>query len=226
MTTSGTTTFNLDITDCIEEAFERAGLESRTGWDLRTARRSLNLLSIDWSNRGVAMWTIEQGTIPLVAGTATYNLPVDTLDLIEHVVRTTSGTTNTDININRITVSTYATIPNKTQTGRPVQVYINRQLTPTVTVWPVPDTATTYTLVYWRLRRIQDTGTNGSNTMDIPYRFLPCLVAGVAYYIAQKKPEAEARLPRLKADYEELWSAAAAEDHDRSSWFITPDVSR
>lgn len=226
MTTSSTTNFNLDIAEIAEEAFERAGLEMRSGYDLKTARRSLNLLSIDWSNRGINLWTVEQGSIPLVAGTATYNLPADTMDIVEHVVRTTSGTSTQDININRITVATYATIPNKAQTGRPVQVYIDRQLVPKVTVWPVPDTATTYTLVYWRLRRIQDAGSSGANTMDIPYRFMPCLVAGLAYYIAQKRPAAEARLPRLKADYEELWTTAAAEDHDRSSWMIIPDIAR
>ena len=225
MATSGTATFNLDITELIEEAFERAGMEVRTGYDYRTARRSLNLLAIDWANRGINLWTVESGTIPLVAGTATYALPADTVDLLETVIRTSSGGINTDISISRVTVSTYATIPNKEQTGRPVQIYIDRQTTPEVTLWPVPDDSADYTLVYWRMRRIQDAGNNGALDFDIPFRFLPALVAGLAYYIAFKKPELMGRLEMLKAAYEEAWGSASSEDRDRASWFITPNMS-
>jgi hypothetical protein len=226
MTTTGTSTFNFDITDIAEEAYERAGLELRSGWDMRTARRSLNLMTIEWANRGINLWTIEQGSIPLVAGTATYDLPVDTVDLIEHVTRLN----NTDININRISVSTYATIPNKQSTGRPIQLYINRQSgatypttgvkAPTITVWPVP-ADNTYTLVYWRMRRIQDTG-NGVESMDIPFRFLPVVVAGLAYYIAIKNPEAFNRIPMLKQMYDEAFQMAADEDRDKASIRMVP----
>jgi len=193
MATSGTATFNLDLNEVVEEAFERAGSELRTGYDLRTARRSLNLLFADWANRGVNMWTFEQGTIPLAQGTATYPLPADTVDLLEHVIRTQPGqqANQADLTITRISVSTYATIPNKLIQARPIQVWIQRLETPQITVWPVPDQGTTqnpyYTFVYWRLRRIQDAG-SGTNTMDVPFRFLPCLVAGLAYYLALKIP--------------------------------------
>jgi hypothetical protein len=181
MTTSGTSAFNLDLTEIVEEAFERVGSEMRTGYDLKTARRSLNLMFADWANRGVNMWTFEQGSIPLVAGTATYNLPADTVDLLEHVIRTGAGSASTqaDLTITRISVSTYATIPNKLQQARPIQVWIERLNTPRITVWPVPDNSQPYTFVYWRMKRIQDAG-NGVNTMDMPFRFVPCMVAGLA----------------------------------------------
>lgn len=224
MATSGTATFNLDLSEIIEEAFERCGSELRTGYDLRTARRSLNLLFADWANRGINMWTIEQGSIPLVAGTATYNLPSDTVDLLEHVVRTGAGAVSTqaDISITRISVSTYATIPNKLTQARPIQVYINRQSpTPTITVWPVPDNVTTYTFIYWRLRRIQDAG-EGVNTMDVPFRFIPCMVAGLAYYLAMKIPQAMERLVPLKAQYDEAWTLAAEEDREKAAIRLVP----
>ena len=224
MTTSGTTGFNLDLTEIVEEAFERAGSEMRTGYDLRTARRSLNLLFADWANRGINLWTVEQGTVPLVAGTATYDLPTDTVDLMEHVVRTNAGdvSTQADLTCSRISVSTYASLPNKLATGRPIQVYIDRQSpTPTITLWPVPDTAQSYQLVYWRMRRIQNAG-EGVNTMDIPFRFLPCMVAGLAYYIALKTPNGYSRLGDLKLMYDEAWDLAAAEDRDKSAVRFTP----
>ena len=164
MTTSGTTTFNLDLTELVEEAFERCGGELRTGYDLKTARRSLNLLFADWANRGVNMWTFEQGSIVLVPGQATYNLPASTVDLLEHVIRTGAGSASTqaDLTITRISVSTYATIPNKLQQARPIQVWIERKTSiPTITVWPVPDDTQTYTFVYWRLKRIDDAGNGG-----------------------------------------------------------------
>ncbi len=211
MATSGTTAFTLDLTECVEEAFERCGAELRTGYDLKTARRSLNLLFADWANKGINLWTVEQGSITLVPGTATYNLPADTVDLLEHVIRTGAGVASTqaDLNITRISVSTYATIPNKLTQARPIQVYINRQSpTPTITVWPVPDTSTTYTFVYWRLRRIQDAGT-GVNTMDVPFRFLPCMVAGLAYYLSMKLPGALERMQVLKMQYDEAWDFAS-----------------
>jgi hypothetical protein len=224
MAISGTTAFNLDLTEIVEEAFERAGSEMRTGYDLRTARRSLNLLFADWANRGLNMWTFEQGTIPLVPGTATYNLPADTVDLIEHVIRTGAGNASTqaDLTITRISVSTYATIPNKLQQARPIQVWIERrQEIPTITVWPVPDNSQTYTFVYWRLRRIDDAGT-GVNTMDVPFRFLPCMVAGLAYYLALKVPNGAERLPVLKQQYDEAWELASTEDREKAAVRFVP----
>ena len=222
MATSGTTAFNLDLTELVEEAFERVGSEMRTGYDLKTARRSLNLLFADWANRGVNMWTFEQGSISLVAGTATYNLPSDTVDLLEHVIRTGSGTTQADLNITRISVSTYATIPTKTSQGRPIQVWIERlQETPRITVWPVPDNSQPYTFVYWRMRRIDDAG-NGVNTMDVPFRFIPCMVAGLAYYLALKVPGGAERLPVLKAQYDEAWDLAASEDREKAAIRFVP----
>ena len=223
MTTSGTATFNVDLTELVEEAFERAGSEMRTGYDLRTARRSLNLLFAEWANRGVNMWTFEQGTIPLVQGTATYNLPSDTVDLLEHVVRTNSGSASSqaDISITRISVSTYASIPNKITQGRPIQLLVNRQETPSITVWPVPDQSSYYTLVYWRLRRIQDAGT-GVNTMDVPFRFLPAMVAGLAYYLALKVPNGAERLPILQQQYTEAWDLASSEDREKAAVRFVP----
>lgn len=224
MTTSGTTAFNLDLAEIVEEAFERCGSELRSGYDLRTARRSLNLLFADWSNRGINLWTVAQGTIPLVQGTATYNLPTDTVDLLEHVVRTGAGTasTQTDLTITRISVSTYSTIPNKLTQARPIQVYVNRQApTPTITVWPVPDRSSTYQFVYWYLRRIQDAG-DGANTMDIPFRFLPPLVSGLAYYLALKVPSGYERLQTLKAQYDQDWMMAAEEDREKAAVRFVP----
>lgn len=230
MTTSGTTTFNLDLNNLIEEAFERCGAELRTGYDMRTARRSLNLLTIEWANKGINLWTIEQGSIPMVQGTTTYNLPVDTIDLLDHVIRTQSGTNQTDINITRISVDTYSTIPNKLAQGRPIQVWINRQSGateptginyPTINVWPTPDQSNYYTFVYWRLRRLQDAG-NGVTTPDIPFRMLPAMVAGLAYYLSIKIPDALPRVEMLKAMYDESWQLAADEDREKASLRLAP----
>ena len=224
MATSGTATFNLDLSEIVEEAFERAGSELRTGYDLRTARRSLNLLFADWANRGVNMWTFEQGQQVLTPGQATYQLPADTVDLLEHVVRTGAGNvaTQADLTITRISVSTYATLPNKLAQGRPIQIWIERlQSAPQFTVWPVPDNSQTYTLVYWRLRRIDDAG-DGINTMDVPFRFLPCLVAGLAYYLALKIPGGAERLPVLKQQYDEAWELAASEDREKAAVRFVP----
>jgi hypothetical protein len=223
MTTSGTSSFNLDLTEIVEEAFERVGSEMRTGYDLRTARRSMNLMFADWANRGLNMFTYEQGSIPLIAGQATYNLPADTVDLLEHVIRTGAGSaaTQADLTITRISVSTYATIPNKLQQARPIQVWIERLNTPRITVWPVPDNSQPYTFVYWRLRRIQDAG-NGVNTMDMPFRFLPCMVAGLAYYLALKVPGGTERLQVLKAQYDEAWQLASEEDREKAAVRFVP----
>jgi|TARA_R110002020_G_scaffold99701_4_gene236380 hypothetical protein len=224
MATSGTATFNMDFTEIAEEAWERAGREMRSGYDLRTARRSMNLLTIEWQNRGINMWTIDSGTVSLVQSTATYALPADTIDLLEQVIRTDSGSVSkqSDLNLSRISVSTYSSIPNKLSEGRPIQVYVDRgQANPSVTVWPVPDKSSTYVLTYWRMRRIEDAGT-GINTADVNFRFLPCLVAGLAYYVAMKDPELAGRLPMLKATYEEAFELAAGEDREKASISLIP----
>jgi hypothetical protein len=223
MSTSGVANFNLDLAEIVEEAFERAGGELRTGYDLRTARRSLNLMFADWANRGINMFTFEQGTINLVPGTATYDLPADTVDLLEHVIRTGAGneSTQADLTITRISVSTYATIPNKLQQARPIQIWVERLDTPRVTLWPVPDNSQTYQLVYWRMRRIQNAG-DGVNTMDMPFRFIPCMVAGLAYYLALKVPGAMERLQVLKMQYDEAWDLAAGEDQEKAAIRFVP----
>jgi len=228
MTVSGVANFDMNFTELAEEAFERAGREMRSGYDLRTARRSANIMMAEWANRGINMWTIEQGSINLVQGTATYNLPSDTVDLLEHVIRTGSGNASTqaDLTITRISVSTYATIPNKLSQARPIQVYIDRkQAIPTVTVWPIPDQGTSgspyYTFVYWRLRRIDNINT-GVNTADVNFRFLPCLTAGLAYYIAMKIPEGAQRLDMLKTEYEYQWQLASAEDREKAADRFVP----
>ncbi len=302
--TSGTAAFNLDLTEIVEEAFERVGSEMRTGYDLKTARRSLNLMFADWANRGVNMWTFEQGTIPLIQGLNTYTLPNDTVDLLEHVIRTQPNqqSNQADLTITRISVSTYATIPNKLTQARPIQVWIQRldgQVSPTgytyqsadtgaqtvtlsstaglpttgylnigsetiyygwinsstqlggvfraqngtsqttpsvgtavyvnniprVTVWPTPDQGVVgtpfYQFVYWRMRRVQDAG-GGVNVMDVPFRFIPCMTAGLAYYMALKVPGAMDRLPVLKQQYDEAWELAAQEDHEKAAVRFVP----
>jgi hypothetical protein len=223
MTTSGTTAFNMDLTEIVEEAFERAGGELRTGYDLRTASRSLNLMFSSWANKGLNMFTYEQGLINLIPGQATYNLPADTVDLLEHVIRTGAGSQSTqaDLTITRISVSTYATIPNKLQQARPIQVWIERLDTPRVTVWPVPDNSQPYVFVYWRLRRMQDAGT-GVNTMDMPFRFYEAMTAGLAYHLALKIPGAMERLPILKEQYDSAWELASTEDREKAAVRFVP----
>jgi len=228
MATSGTAIFNLEFTEIAEEAWERAGREMRSGYDLRTARRSMNLLTIEWQNRGINMWTIEEGTINLGQGVASYNLPADTIDLLEHVVRTGAGSASTqsDLNISRISVSTYSTIPNKLTQGRPIQLYIDRgQENPVVTVWPVPDQGTIiapyYIIKYWRMRRIEDAG-SGIQTPDVNFRFLPALVAGLAYYIAQKDPALMPRVPMIQAEYERQFELAGGEDREKAPVRFVP----
>jgi len=300
MTTTGTNLFNMDFTEIAEEAWERAGREMRSGYDLRTARRSMNLMTIEWQNRGINMWTIEEGTIPLVSGQNTYALPNDTIDLLEHVIRTGGNTASTqaDLTITRISVSTYATIPNKLAAGRPIQIWIQRMSgetsptgttlvgtitstattitvadasnlagtgfiklddeiinygyitgntlnncfrgqqnttavghttgatvynpnVPAVTLWLTPDNSQQYTLVYYRLRRIQDAGA-GVETADMNFRFLPCVVAGLAYYIAMKVPELMQRLPMLKEAYDTQFDLAAGEDREKAAIRFVP----
>jgi hypothetical protein len=301
MTTSSTTAFNLDLNDLIEEAFERCGLELRTGYDFRTARRSLNLMTVEWANRGINLWTVEQGQITMNTGQATYALPNDTIDLLDQTIRQNNGTTNQiDINISRISEPTYMTIPNKLTQGRPIQVWINRQsgqtntiasttlngaitstattitltstvglatsgfikidnetivysnissnqllncsrgqantvaashLTgasvfaqnlPSINVWPTPNAGGGYVFVYYRLRRMQDAGT-GVTDQDIPFRFIPCMVAGLAYYIAIKKPEVSPdRIVMLKTDYEQQFQLAAEEDREKAPIRFVP----
>jgi len=229
--TTSSTDFNLDLNAIVEEAFERCGAELRSGYDFRTARRSLNLLLLDWANRGINLWTIEQGQQVLTYNDDTYDLPVDTVDLLDHVIRTGTGTNQTDITITRISGSTYAAIPNKNATGRPIQVWVDRRSGttsaanvvqyPQFIIWPKPDNSTTYTFVYWRLRRMQEAG-NGINGQDIPFRFLPCMVAGLAYMLSMKLPGAEVRSQMLKADYDELWQLAAEEDRDKAPVRFVP----
>jgi hypothetical protein len=298
--TSGSSSFNLDLTELVEEAFERAGSELRSGYDLRTARRSLNIMFADWANRGINMWTIEPGTITFVQGQNTYALPSDTIDLLEHVIRTggNAASTQADLTITLISVSTYATIPNKIQQARPIQIWIQRynaqssptgltlngsitatdttitlsstvglpasgfikidsetinygyisgntlnscfraqnnstaavhttgtavywEQLPAVTVWPTPDGSQTYELVYWRLRRTQDAG-GGVNVMDVPFRFVPCMAAGLSYYLAGKITSGFERLPMLKAQYDEAWQNAADEDREKASVRFVP----
>jgi hypothetical protein len=238
--TTATTTFNPNLNEIFEEAFERCGLELRTGYDFRTARRSMNFLLAEWANRGVNLWTIEQGSINLVQGTVTYDLPADTVDLLEHVIRTDSaqGPNQTDLNITRISVSTYSTIPNKLAQGRPIQVWVNRQSGqkigseaavakfPQINVWPAPDQGTStqpyYIFYYWRLKRIYDAG-DGTNVVDIPFRFLNCMTAGLAYMLAVKKPEVSPdRVMGLKMAYEEAWQLAADEDREKAPIRFVP----
>jgi hypothetical protein len=224
MTTSGTTAFNLDFTELAEEAWERAGREMRSGYDLRTARRSMNLLTIEFANRGINLWTVESGSQILTPGVATYNLPADTIDIIEHVIRTNAGnaTLQSDLTISRISVSTYASIPAKLTQGRPIQIFVERlRDQPRITLWPVPDSSVQYTLFYYRLRRIQDAGT-GVNTPDAPFRFLPAIAAGLAYHIAMKTTDLAGRVQMLKAEYDEQFNLAAGEDREKASVRFVP----
>ena len=224
MTTSGTATWNPDISEVIEEAFERAGIEVRTGYQFKTARRSLNYLLSSWANRGINLWTVEQGSVALTQGTVEYPLPADTVDLIEHVIRQNPGSQSNqvDLVIPRVALPTYAAIPNKLTQGRPVQIYIDRQSPiPKVKIWPTANN-NSYILVYWRLRRLQDAGNSGIGTLDIPFRFLEAMTAGLAYHLALKTPESASRIEMLKALYEEAFQAAADEDRDKSPIRFVP----
>lgn len=230
MAVSGTTAFDLDFAELAEEAFERAGKEMRTGYDLRTATRSMNLMTIEFQNRGINMWTIDEGTINLIQGQAEYDLPADTIDLMDQVIRTGAGnySTQSDLTISRISVSTYATIPNKLAQGRPIQVWVRRlRDNPKIVVWPVPNQGTAldpyYVFKYWRMRRIDDAGT-GANTQDANFRFLPAIAAGLAYYIAMKIPELAPRMQMLKQEYEFQFDLASGEDREKASVRFVPRI--
>ena len=214
MTTSSSTNFELDVAEYIEEAFERCGLEVRTGYDLQTAKRSINILLADWANRGLNQWTIEQRTQSLTSGTAEYDLNTDLIDILNAVIRRGS----TDFTISRIGRDQYLNIPTKSQTGRPSQYFLDRQITPKLKLWSTPENSTDV-FVYDALTRIQDADT-AKNTLEIPFRFYPCLTAGLAYYLAMKK--APERVQLLKAMYEEEFERASAEDRDRSNLSLTP----
>jgi len=210
-----------DLPDIFEEAYERAGLELNTGYDLRTARRSLNIMLLEWQNRGLNLFTIDEGTLSLSSGTATYTMPVDTIDVIEHNLRTGSSTNQVDTALERISVSNYAAQSNKNTRGRPSQIYVQRLASETkVTLWPVPDEG--YTLAYFRLKGIDGLSTGIGTTAAIPPRFIPCLVAGLAYQIAMKKPESAPRVVPLKQEYEYQFELAAGEDAETASIRFVP----
>lgn len=213
-----------DLPELFEEAYERAGLEMRSGYDLKTARRSLNILTLEWQNRGLNLFTIEAGTLPITAGTETYTLPADTIDLIEHQVRTGTGTNQIDTALSRASVSTYSQQTNKKTQGRPTQIYVQRLPTETkVTLWPVPDATTSYTLAYYRLKGIDGLSAGiGGDVSSVPPRFVPCLVAGMAYYLAMKRTEASNRVPLLKQEYEFQFQLAAGEDEETASIQFVP----
>lgn len=214
-----------DIAELFEEAYERAGLSMRSGYDVKTARRSLNLLTLEWQNRGLNLFTIDSGTQVLTAGTASYTMPADTIDLIEHQLRTGSGVNQVDTSLERVSVSTYAQQTNKNVVGRPTQIYVARNASDvTVTLWPVPDTTTPYTLLYYRLKGIDGLASGVGTSAAVPPRFIPALVSGLAYHIAMKKPEAISRAAALKAEYEQQFELAAGEDEDRSSVRFVPDM--
>ena len=216
MATSNSRDFDLDVAEIIEEAYERCGLEVRTGYDARTARRSMNLMFADWANRGVNLWTVRQATTTLTSGQATITLGADVVDLLEVVVRRS----NTDFTVSKISRSNYLSQPSKTTEGRPSQYFFNRQIAPEITLWPTPENSTDQ-LVYYYVRRIEDADAL-VNTMELPFRFLPCAAAGMAYYIALKK--APERVQLLKTLYEEEFQRAADEDEDRVSLKLQPDI--
>ena len=225
MTVSGTTLFNPDLAEIIEEAYERIGLEIRTGYQFKTARRSLNYLVTSWANQGINLWTVTPADITLVQGQGTYDLPDDCVDIIEHVIRQNPGSqyNQTDIIIPRIALPTYAAIPNKLAQGRPVQVYVDRlSPTPTINIWPTPNQSG-YIFHYWYLRRIDDAGANGSVTQDVPFRFYEALTAGLAYMLAMKQPELDTnRIQILKANYDEVFQLAKDEDRDKAPVRFVP----
>jgi hypothetical protein len=220
MATSGSRDFDLDVAEIIEEAYERCGLEVRTGYDAKTARRSLNIMFSEWANRGVNLWTVKQATLTLVSGTATYNsgngLTSPMNDILEVALRRNGA----DYEVDRISRGEYLNVPNKTTTGRPSQFYFNRQTSPELSVWPVPENSTDE-LVYYYITRIEDADSL-QNTTDVPYRFLPCMIAGLSYYLSMKK--APERVQLLKAVYEEEFQRASDEDEDRVALKLQPDI--
>ena len=218
MATSGTTSFNITIDEAIEEAYERCGVRTNSGHDIKSARRSLNLLFSEWGNRGINLWKVKSETLTLVNGTATYNTPSDCNDVLEAVVTTTGGTQQT---LTKISRSEYIAIQNKTDTGTPSQYYVNRQITPTISLYLAPDTSAVTNIFYYYLARIQDAGAY-SNTTDMPFRFYPCMVSGLAFYLSQKI--ALDRVQMLKMLYEDELKRALDEDGQRTSVYITPSV--
>jgi len=228
MATSGTTAFNPDQVNLIEEACAMAGFEVRTGYDLRSARFALNMMLAEWANRGINLWTLSSASLTLVSATATYNLPTDCVDVLDVSIRTDVGTvaSQADLKLTRISMPTYLTIPNKLSSSRPLQYLIDRQINPTITLWPVPDATQTWTLFYYYLRRLQDAGTSANLTSDVPFRFYPALVAGLAYQMSLRKPELMERVPMLKGIYEEQFQLAADEDREKASIRLVPQVSR
>lgn len=219
MATSGTTDFNLSIDDLIEEAFERCGMRPTSGYHLTSARRSLNLLFLDWANRGLNLWTIEQATYTLTQGVNEISLPTDTVNVLEAIIRQNSQGVNSDVYIERISREDYLNVPDKTSESRPAQFYVQRTNTPKVFFYPAADQ--TYTFIYYRIRRIQDAGVY-TNTSDVNFRFLPCLTSGLAYQLSLKF--APDRTPALKAIYEEDFNRAAMEDRDTASVQFVPDL--
>ena len=225
MATSGTFAFTLDLADAMEEAYERCGLELRSGYDYRTARRSLNMLMLEWQNRGLNLWSVKNTSQTLTAGTSTYALTSEKLEIVEAVCRTDAGDTSlqADLSMTRISVATYAQQTNKLTDGRPIQYFVER--TPSnlnIIVWPVPDDAKTYVFNYYYIERIEDAGTSANLNMDIPARYLPCLTAGLAYYIAMKKPEAQSLAPMLKQVYDEQWEMASDAAREKASFQVSP----
>ena len=225
MATSGTYAVTLDLSDILEEAYERAGLELRSGYDYRTARRSLDLMFLEWQNRGLNLWTVQEETQTLTAGTGRYALSSDQLDVIEASLRTDDGDADkqTDLTMSRISISQYSHLTNKLTQGRPIQYWIEKDPGAiALNVWPVPDDAVTYKINYYYIQRVEDTGSPASNNVDIPSRFLPCMAAGLAYHISVKRPEASDRAPLLKQIYDEQWDLAADADRDKSSFYMVP----
>ena len=225
MAVSGSKDFELDVADYVEEAFERCGLELRTGYDLKTATRSLNLMLAEWSNRGLNQWTVAQKTIPMVADTTVYDVdsttPTATIDVLDVFIRETIGGTATDVPLSRMSRAEYSHVATKSTTGKPNQFYVNKLLSPTITVWPAPDKSSTYTIYVNALTRMDDADA-GANTMQVPFRFYPCLAAGLAYYIALKK--APDRVQMLKSMYEEEFDRALSQDEERASFRVAPDL--
>lgn len=221
MATSGTTAFNIDLLDVIEEAYELCGVNVSKGYSLKTARRSIDLLMREWGNRGINFWTVKQSSAAFLAGALTATLDSDTIDILDCVWRTGTGTAQQDRTLTRMPVNEYAHIANKNQTGMPGRFWVNRLLAPIVYVWPVPVDAGT--LIYWKLRRIEDTGAY-TNNMDLPARFLPALTTGLAYYLSMKTPEAFGRSQELMVEYEKQYALAAEEDRDRASIRLVPDI--
>lgn len=226
MATSGTSDLNFDLLEICEEAFEQAGLQMRSGYDLKTARRSINMLLMEWANLGYNLWTVAQDEIPLVQGVNVVSLADGTVDILDAAIRTGSGTTQADYTINRVSEPTWLQIPAKTQTGRPLQYYVHRGTdNPTLHLWPVPDGNGPYILYYFRLRRIEDV-TGSTQTVDVPFRFIPALTSGLAWRIAIKKHAPAERVAGLEKLYKESLQVAMDEDREKASLFVAPYISR